>query len=498
MDTLHLAAYLLLMEFHDTTEAAESAAHDLHSKKPEHRKFRDDPTFKASIHECEYTSLMVGAGENFLGPFVVFLKATNLQLGLLSSLPLFLGSVSQLVGVWLSERSPSRLRIIVTGALLQALVWIPMALLYFLFGASETTVWLVIALYAAYQITGNLLTPAWSSLIGDIVPSDVRGRYFGLRNERGAIVMLLTLLGAGGLMQVLTSVGLQVAGFALLFLSAFGARMVARRYLTLHRDPPYQVDLTSRFSYLDFLKRSPKSNFARFVFFMSCMSFSVMLSGPFFAVYMLDVLHFSYFTFTVMTAMVLSTMFLTMRYWGRLADRYGNKSILRLCAMGVVINPILWLIWSSVPGVMLIQAFGGVAWAGYNLAMGNFLFDAVTPPKRARCVAYQSITNCLFIFFGSIFGAWLVNHLPGWLPFDQGIWTPQSPYLRIFLLSGILRGLVCYFLLPTFKEVREVSRIGQTELFMQFLDVLPYIGTTVDFFTRRRSRPGGSRIRKES
>ncbi len=455
-------------------------------KAPEVTEILADPSLNASIKDCQYASVMVGAGENFLAPYAIFLKATNMQLGLLSSLPLFLGSVSQLIGVWLSELSPSRRRILMQCVLGQALVWLPSSVLYFVFGASSVTVWILIACYAAYQIMGNLMVPAWSSLIGDLAPDETRGRFFGLRNEKSAVVMLLTLLSAGGIMEGMTNLDHRAAGFFILFVCAFAARMISRKFVSLQRDPPYKVDDHARFSYVDFLKRSHKSNFAKFVLFISSMSFSVMISSPFFAPYMLNVLHFSYFTYTTMTVMFLMTTFLTTRYWGHLADKFGNRNVLRFAAIGVAITPILWCIWGSIGGCLMIQAFSGIVWGGYNLAAANFLFDAVTPPKRARCVAYQSITNCLFILIGSIAGAWMVNRFPDWVPFDRGIWTPQSAYLRLFMLSGILRLLACYILLPTFKEVRDVSSLKHHEMFIHFLSILPCIGTTLDYFMRRR------------
>jgi len=401
-------------------------------------------------------------------------------------LPLLLGSISQLIGIWLSELSPSRLKIILRCVLAQALVWLPISVLYFFAGQSTEAVWLLIVLYAAYFISGNLSAPAWSSLIGDLSPAEIRGRFFGLRNERSSVVMLLTLLGAGGLLELFTWLGFRGLGFLLLFISAFAARMISLHYLSLHRDPHYNVEPHAKFSYYKFLKRSPKSNFAHFVFFVSSMSFSVMVCAPFFSIYMLNVLHFSYFTYTSMTVMTLAVIFLTVGYWGKLADKYGNKSILRLCAIGVAVNPLLYLIWSSVAGCLFIAAYAGVFWAGYNLAAGNFLFDAVTPQKRSRCVAYQAITNAAFVFAGSIIGSWLVNILPDSFPFRQGIWTPESAYIQVFFISGVLRGLVCYFLLPSFREVREVSSIRQTELFMQFVSVLPFVGSTFDYFLGRR------------
>src|SRR5690606_13056435 len=135
------------------------------------------------------------------------------------------------------------------------------------------------------------------------------------------------------------------------------------------------------------------SNFARFVYFVSLINFGVNIATPFFAVYMLRDLQFSYMEYTIVTATNTVTQFLTMQYWGQISDQFGNKKILNVCGYGVAFSPILWLFGDAMWYLLLIQVFAGLVWAGFNLAAANFMFDAVTPPKRARCAAYQAMVN---------------------------------------------------------------------------------------------------------
>ncbi len=45
----------------------------------------------------------------------------------------------------------------------------------------------------------------------------------------------------------------------------------------------------------------------------------------------------------------------------------------------------------------------GAAWAGFGLSVWNYILEAVSAPKRARCVAYFNI----LIGFGGFAGALL-------------------------------------------------------------------------------------------
>ncbi|HLC98962.1 MAG TPA: MFS transporter, partial [Candidatus Nanoarchaeia archaeon] len=66
------------------------------SKKEEPVEDKIRKSLKYSIMDGAFYSAMVGFGESFFSAFAIFLKASNLQIGLLGSLPIALGSVSQL------------------------------------------------------------------------------------------------------------------------------------------------------------------------------------------------------------------------------------------------------------------------------------------------------------------------------------------------------------------------------------------------------------------
>src|SRR5207248_1677231 len=102
------------------------------------------------------------------------------------------------------------------------------------------------------------------------------------------------------------------------------------------------------------------------------------------------------------------------------------------------------------------------------LCVTNFVFDAVSAPKRVRCLGYFNLINGIAIFAGASLGGVLASHLPpiaGW------------PLGGIFLLSSAGRFLADLALARHFKEVREQVRpVSSTELFFSIAGIRPFVG----------------------
>jgi MFS family permease len=197
--------------------------------------------------------------------------------------------------------------------------------------------------------------------------------------------------------------------------------------------------------------------------------------------YMLQDLHFSYHEYTLVVSAVVLAQFVVMRSWGAISDQFGNRRIMLVCSTLVSINPMLWLLSSKLWFVLMIQLYSGIFWAGFNLAAANFVFDAVTPQKRARCIAYQAIINGLFVLFGSLLGGFLATSMPfSWS--ESLAWLVEpSRFLALFVLSAVLRIVAVAWLLRRFKEVRDVAHIPGHEMLIRITALRPLFGATFTF-----------------
>jgi MFS family permease len=323
-----------------------------------------------------------------------------------------------------------------------------------------------ITIVVIFTFLGAFAGPAWGSLMSDLVEEGKRGEYFGWRNRTLGFVIILATFAAGFILHSLKRINI-FYGFAIIFLLAFIFRIISWYFLTKMHEPPLEYKKEDSFTLIDFLSRIKESNFAKFTLFVSMMSFSVNLAAPFFAVLMLRDLHFSYILYTTLTVTVTATVYLMISRWGRHADKVGNLRVIKFVSPLLSIIPLLWVVNRQPFFLIFAQIFSGFLWAGFNLCASNFIYDAVTPPKRTRCIAYFNVINGMALCAGALIGGFLLNRLP-----------PIFGYkiLALFLLSAILRIFVGVFMPMKLKEVRPVEHVTNNELFFSVIGIRPVLG----------------------
>lgn len=444
------------------------------------------------VKEGLFDAAKMGASETYLGAFGVWLGGLPYQIGALATLPPLIGAMAQAIGMRLSERTKSRRDIVAFLMRVQSFLLLPVALLAFLMAEGPTAVNVLIGVIVAYHITVGLIAPMWNSLVGDVLPPLSRGEFFGYRNKWMSIISFGAVVLAGQVIHWCSAWDYGAYGFFFIFLFAAVCRFLSARQFRHIEDATLHVPDESKFTFWQFIRRAKQSNFVKFVLFVSCMNFAASVSGPYFAMYMLQDLRLSYSEYMVVVATAVLAQFVVIRSWGMMSDQFGNRTILKVCGALVAVNPWLWLLSSDFWCIVAIQFYSGIFWAGFTLAAANFVFDAVTPAKRARCVAYQSIINGALVFLGSAAGGWIVGIVPREVAVSLGFAVSPSPFLALFVLSGLLRAVVMVFIFPRFREVRQVESIRSHELLIRVTSIRPLWGGTFSFIANRYS----SRTRK--
>ncbi len=413
-------------------------------------------TQSLSIAEGSLWGVMTGWGDAFLSPYALFLKAGNQALALLSALPAILGALASLAGAHWVERRRDRKGILYAAARGQGWAWFP--LLTTLFLPSAARVPALLGCVGVYVFIGGLLGPAWNSLMGDVVPSEGRGAYFG---RRARIIILVTFCAtslAGLWLSWFQGTRGEGAAFLALFAGAGAIRLYSAGLFSGHFDPPYAGPPPGgRESFAGFLRELPRDNFGRFTLFMALMSGAVAVAAPFFAVWMLRDLHWSYAQFTASAIVHQAFQFLALGWWGRMGDRHGNRTVLVAVSRVLTVLPCLWLLTDRFWLLMAIQMFAGIAWSGYSNAALNFLFDAVPSARRPRTVAYYNVIIGVFALAGGLIGGWLATHLPAAFTLGPMRIELRSALPLVFLISGVSRAVAAAALLPRIREVRAAT-----------------------------------------
>ncbi|MDH4107133.1 MAG: MFS transporter [Gammaproteobacteria bacterium] len=421
-----------------------------------------DRSLSHSLKDAAAFATMTGIGETYLSAFGIFLKASTPQIGLLASLPPMLASLVQLLSAWLGRMTGKRKAIVIAGASLQGLAWLPILGLPLLF--PEHAVPLLIASVVIYHSGAHLAAPQWSSLMGDIVPARKRGRFFGLRTRIITAVTFGSLMVGGTVLHLSAGKDSTLLGFVALFSVACIARFVSVYHLGRMQDPSGHVAALELPVGHDWWQRLRESNAVRFSIFFAMMQFAVAIASPFFTVYMLRDLQFTYLHFTLNTGTAILAQFLTLSQWGRISDVFGNRRILAVTSLFIPLTPMLWTLSTNVWYLVALQALSGFSWAGFSLSAGNFIYDLISPQRRATYLAVHNILANVGIFSGAVLGGFLAIVMPTQFSvFGIGVTWLSSLY-GVFIVSTMARALVALVLLPRLREVRSVRPISLSQV----------------------------------
>jgi MFS family permease len=408
-------------------------------------KLKVKRSLKLSVLDGSAYAAMLGLTYNYTTPFALALKATTAQVGLLTSLPNLIMAISQLAAPNLAEKAGSRKGLILPVVFLHALMFVPILLIPYIFHSSQ--VWWCIVFVTLNTVMGALANPAWGSMMADLVPPELRGRYFSVRGRITGVITFIFSLIAGGILQLFS--GNVYAGFAILFGSAAICRLASFYFLSGMYEPPDPNENRSGPGLFYLLKHLFTSNLGKFTLFVALVSFTTNLSTPFFAVFMLKDLNFSYAAYMAVISFAAISNLLFQTFWGNRADRAGNILAVKISAFVLPLVPLLWIANHNMLFLIFIQIINGFALSGFTLATVNYVYDAAQPGIRTKQIAVFNAVNGIAICLGALCGGYLVNYLPPLL---------NSNFHTLFLISGITCLLIAVFFSRLIHEVRPVAR----------------------------------------
>ncbi len=419
-------------------------------------------SLRLSIYDGAFASAMLGLSQEYFAPFLISIGATVRQIGILSAVPSLIASLIQLKSAEVTDFIGSRKKVLNIFVFLQALMLVFMSVMV-VYGGS---VYLFIGLVTLFTSFGAFATPAWGSLMSDLVPENRRGVYFGSRNMITGLVAIATIFLAGLMLNHLRQSHVAL-GFALIFGFAFIFRIISWIFLKLMYEPLFIQGANRGFTFMNFVSSIRGNTFSKFVISVSLMNFSVNLSSPFISVLLLRESQYSYILYTAVIVTGGLVVFLTMRRWGRHADYVGNIKIIKSTSLLISIIPFLWIVSRNPVFLIFVQIFAGIVWSGFNLSASNFVYDAVPSHERMKNIAYFNVINGLSIFAGAMTGGMLFKYLPP---------VSGSKILTLFFLSAVLRFAVSFFMLLRLQEVRHVVNVKNIDLFSSIVGIRPLFG----------------------
>jgi len=440
-------------------------------------------SLRHSLKDAVAFSVMAGGLETYFSAFALFLKASATQVAVLASLPNLLGSLAQLLSAWLGHRMNQRKTLIVAGAYGQAAILPLMMLLPWLY--PQYAIPILLVCLTLYYAAAHFIAPQWMSLMGELVSERRRGRFFARRTALATITSFTALCAAGLILHVFNLQKLTAAGFALLFGLAFIARLKSAWHLTQMHEPRTHAASLEPVHNLGWLAAERFRPALRFSLFFILMQTAVGISAPFFSVYMLKTLHFSYLEYMANIGTAVLVQFMTLRYWGRISDVMGNRLVLMTTGSIIPFLPAMWVWSGNFWYLMSLQVVSGFCWAGFSLSAGNILYELIPKEKRATYQALQSVVMTLGVFCGSMLGVIVSNTLPERFTLLGLQFHLAASLLWALLLSSAMRILVAIVFLPRVQELRTPRRkITPYQLVFRFTRFNAFSGLLYDIVAK--------------
>jgi MFS family permease len=373
---------------------------------------------------------------------MVWLGAGGLILGLAGTLPTAATAVSQVVAARVVAGARGARAFIAKTWLLQALALAVVGCFALL--PRYPALPLVCGGAIVAWFLGGLSVPAWTSLVSRTVPRPQHGWFFGLRGAAQQAGVVSAILGGGALLSATNSVGRASLGFLLVFGLAGVFRAVGTGLLlgVPERSRSHQLPPLGAL----FITLKVSSEFRRLALYLWTLHFATWVAAPFFLPYMLRDLGLGYREVGLLIAVPAIVKILTMRSWGRLADRVGPGPLLR--SMGWCVLPVsaMWLLSDNVWWIAFAQLYAGLAWGAFELAQASALL--LTTRGREGTIALFNLVDGGAMILGSVVGGLIV------MGADRVIGTG---FLAAIAVSTIFRALAAVLLLP------RVRRIGMPE-----------------------------------
>lgn len=369
---------------------------------------------------------MVGIGETYFPAFALALSMSQVASGLITTIPLLIGAVLQLVSPYAVRRFASHRLWVILTVMLQAASFVPLVLAA-AFGRAP--IWLIFAVAAIYFGSGMAAGPAWTTWVATLVPEGQRARYFARRNRISQTSLLLGQLAGGGVLYLGARHHMEQAAFGAIFFIAAACRFISARLISWQTEPVPMPEGHRHVPVAALFSRMGAGAKGRLILFILTMHTAVYMAHPYFTAYALERLRVNYVVYVLLIGAPYVARIAALPLLGRIAHRHGARTLLWIGAVGFVLLACLWISVTATVFLVAVQLLGGVAWAAWELATLLVMFEVIDQSERTSILTYYNVGDSLSKMLGSLVGGRLLS----------GMGATHAAYLTLFAASMAAR-----------------------------------------------------------
>ncbi|MNP19927.1 Major Facilitator Superfamily protein [compost metagenome] len=275
----------------------------------------------------------------------------------------------------------------------------------------------------------------WASLISDIVPAGVRGRYFGIRNTfLNALGSVMLFVGG----KILDS-NPESTGFMILFILIWIFAIANIVTFFFYPDLPFERSTENKI--LPMMKKPFHDKpFMKSTLFLALWLLLQTLVVPLFSYVMLDIMHINYETISLLTIVQTISMMASFYVWGNLNARFSNKTLLFWTLPIIAGSCMVWGLLSVLPMLLVLlisHILLGAGIGGFNQLVFNFTIGDTPKSERPMFIAMYAAITGITSFLGPVIGGQiysLIGELPLWVQ-QYGLQTIVGTVMLIVALT---------------------------------------------------------------
>ena len=296
----------------------------------------------------------------------------------------------------------------------------------------------------------------WFPILQDIVPKRITGKFFARLRISWQIAWLLALFTMAAFLRQDDPKWWR---FEVIFIAAI--LMYAIRTYALNQmqekivlaEPGSSPGIFQRFKVA--LTNRGLRIFLLYILFYLC---AHTMAQPF-RIKLLKDFGYSYGFILAATAVGSLGAVASLRFWGKLADKFGNRSVFSLSHVGMIVTGLLWILVSpGAFGTCLVFVLFFVGWvfnSANGIAQTRYMMHIVPADKQYLLSIIHMVWG-LSAATGPLLGGWFLSRTQ-WLKFQSGAVTMNN-YHILFIISALLF-IVPHFLRKKLRGSKEASTI---------------------------------------
>ncbi len=391
---------------------------------------------------------MTGAGEWQFVLFALAIGMGEVASGLVSTIPMFLGALLQLVTPWGARAVGSLRRWTWICAGVQTLSLAPLVV-----GAALGWMpgWLLYATVALYWASGYMTGPTWQTWFTTLVPRRIRPMFWARRSIWIQAALGLGLASAALVLQEGDRLGRPLDAFAVVFGIAMLARGISTWCLSSQSEPQPELAREIEPPTPAVLRRFLADQRTRgLLSYMLAFYFCVFVTAPFFGPYMKEHLGLEYWQIMCVQLGTFGSKVLFLPLVGRMVKAMGPGRVLWIGALTTTPAAIFWVFAEPWWLLVLLQVYVGFGWACWE--NGSFLltFDTIPEDRRTPIMTVYQLALATVMVLGSLVGGAMLEIFGTSAAATDGDAPVVAGYVAIFALTCGMR-LVSLFMLASIE-----------------------------------------------